>query len=73
VLKATLVVPEGHEPVPVYETEGGEPVLLVDGPYLEAGGLQEPLPIVDAEGPFWTASDGSLQAAWPVTDLEEPE
>lgn len=68
VLRVTYTVPPGQEPVPVYEAEGGMPVTVGDDPYVLSDGtsLMAPLPVVDAGGPTWTASDGSLQAALPV-------
>lgn len=69
-IKVTLTVPPGQEATPVYEAEGGLPVELADDPYLDSTGLQVPLPIVDAGGPVYLVSDGSLQAALAVTGLE---
>lgn len=73
-LGVTYVVPEGHEPVPVYEAEGGIPIEERDGPYVISDGLslEDPVPIVDAGGPTWAASDGSLQDALPVTGIAPP-
>lgn len=73
-LKVTLTVPPGQEATPVYEAVGGLPVELAEGPYLDGTGLQVPLPVVDAGGPTYTVSDGSMQSALAVTGLEpEPE
>lgn len=68
-LKVTLTVPPGQEATPVYEAEGGVEVEVVNGPYLDSTGLQVPLPVVDAGGPTYVISDGSLQAALAVTGL----
>lgn len=68
VLRVTYIVSPGQEPMPVYEAEGGMPVFVTDDPYLLSDGLSlmSPLYVVDAGGPTWVASDGSLQAALPV-------
>lgn len=67
----TFVPVAGMEAVPVYEAEGGMPVFITDEPYLASDGLSlmSPLYVVDAGGPTWMASDGSLQSALPVTGL----
>lgn len=67
-LGVTFIVPEGQEAMPVYEAEGGTPIFVTDEPYLLSDelSLMAPLYVVDAGGPTWTASDGSLQAALPV-------
>lgn len=70
-MRVTLTVPTGQEATPVYEAVGGLPVELVDGSPLSDG--QVPLPVVDAGGPTYIASDGSLQAALAVTGIEPPE
>ena len=73
----TYLVPDGQEPIPVYEVDGGWPVVVTDEPYLLSDGLclESPIPVVDAGGPTWLARDGSLQAAWAVSGLTpiEPE
>lgn len=67
----TFLPVAGMEAVPVYEAEGGMPVFTTDEPYLASDGLSlmAPLYVVDAGGPTWTISDGSLQSALPVTGL----
>jgi len=67
-LGVTFLPIAGMEAVPVYEAEGGMPVFVTDDPYLLSDGLSlmSPLYVVDAGGPTWVASDGSLQAALPV-------
>ena len=74
----TYLVPDGQEPIPVYEVDGGIEVFVTDEPYILSDGLclESPIPVVDAGGPTWGASDGSLQDAWPVSglgDIEPPE
>lgn len=67
-LNVTLTVPPGQEATPVYEAVGGIPVTF-SGRYWDGDGLHVPLPIVDAGGPTYVVSDGSLQSALPVTGL----
>lgn len=71
----TYLIPEGHEPIPVYDSGDGVPVFITDEPYLLSDGLclESPIPVVDAGGPTWLARDGSLQAAWAVSGLTPPE
>lgn len=73
-LGVTFAPVAGVEPIPVYEAVGGVPVEEHTGPYVISDGrsLEAPLPVVDAGGPTWTASDGSLQGSLAVEGISPP-
>lgn len=71
-LRITFTVPDGVDPLPVYEDEAGMAVIEDDEPLLLSDGktLFAPVPVVLAEGPIWTDAAGVARDAVPVV-IEE--
>ena len=67
-MRITFSAPDGVDPLPVYEAEGGVAVIEDDEPYLLSDGitLRAPVPAVDAEGPVYIDAAGNARDAVPV-------